>query len=90
MSTEPIHERTEALAANARPTPKGQAVTLDVYVYPDGTSAVRSKGDTGSHSHQCNTDGDLAITVQGVAQQMRNPTHTTRILCDAHGNRYMG
>lgn len=66
-------ERIRALAANARPTKKGQVVTLDVYVYPDGTSAVRAKGVTGlGHSLQCNHDEDFASIVTGVMQEMRD------------------
>ncbi len=66
-------ERVVALARNARPTSKGQVVTLDVYVYPNGTSAVRAKGVTGlGHSLQCNDDEDLASIVKGVVQEMRD------------------
>jgi hypothetical protein len=66
-------QRIVALAALARPTRKGHAVTLDLYVYPDGTSALRAKGITGHRrALRCRDDDALERVVHGVVAAMRN------------------
>lgn len=71
-------ERIAAMAANARQNAKGHAITLDLYVYPNGKGAVRAKGETGyRRALPSNNDDDLARIVRAIVGEIRDNADIT-------------